>query len=65
MGIRAYGENEAQAFEQEALALTTVITDPAGVTALEVVETHCDVADCLHMRSIAVCQVEFRPSDAR
>ncbi len=45
MGVRGFGETKAQAFEQAALALTAVITDPANVTAREAVEIKCEAPD--------------------
>ena len=38
IGIRGYGENLAQAFEQAALAMTAVITDPVLVRAEQKVD---------------------------
>jgi SHS2 domain-containing protein len=38
MGIRGIGDTRDQAFEQAALAMTAVITDPAKVGATETVE---------------------------
>lgn len=35
MGVRGYGASRAQAFEQAALALTAVITEPSSVRAVE------------------------------
>lgn len=45
MGIRGYGSTPAEAFEQVALALTGVITDPENVDPSERVEVHCEVDD--------------------
>jgi SHS2 domain-containing protein len=45
IGVRGYGASVAEAFEQAALALTAVITDPAGVRPLERVELHCEAPD--------------------
>jgi SHS2 domain-containing protein len=45
MGIRGYGSTPAEAFEQAALALTGVITDPEHVDSSEKVEVHCEVDD--------------------
>jgi tRNA nucleotidyltransferase (CCA-adding enzyme) len=45
IGVRGFGANEAQAFEQAALALTAVVTDPAGVAGREAVDIACDAAD--------------------
>jgi tRNA nucleotidyltransferase (CCA-adding enzyme) len=45
IGVRGFGANEAQAFEQAAIALTAVITDPAGVDVRETVDIACEAAD--------------------
>lgn len=45
MGIRGYGSTPAEAFEQAALALTGVITNPFTVYPSEKVEVHCEVDD--------------------
>lgn len=45
VGVRGTGNSKAQAFEQAALALTAVITDPASVSAKECVEIICEGAD--------------------
>jgi SHS2 domain-containing protein len=45
MGVRGVGATIERAFEQAALALTAVITDPAKVTAREVVEIACQAPD--------------------
>lgn len=45
MGVRGIGATREQAFEQAALALTAVITDPAGVTPLAAVEIRCEAPD--------------------
>ena len=45
IGVRGVGPTEAQAFEQAALALTAVITDPAGVASRDAVDVACEAAD--------------------
>jgi tRNA nucleotidyltransferase (CCA-adding enzyme) len=45
VGVRGIGATPAQAFEQAALAMTAVITDPAGVLPRERVEIACENAD--------------------
>jgi SHS2 domain-containing protein len=45
MGIRGFGSTPARAFEQGALAMTAVVTDPAAVEALEAVTIECEAAD--------------------
>jgi len=45
IGVRGRGATLAEAFEQAALALTAVITDPAGVAAREPVEIECEAPD--------------------
>ena len=43
--MRGFGPTKAAAFEQAALALTAVITDPARVMARETVPIFCEAAD--------------------
>ena len=45
IGIRGIAETRAAAFEQAALALTAVITDPACVSADTTVRIHCQAPD--------------------
>ena len=45
IGVRGFGATKAAAFEQAALALTAVITDPAEVHALQVVPIACEAPD--------------------
>jgi SHS2 domain-containing protein len=45
IGVRGIGATKAAAFEQAALALTAVITDPQRVAALEAVDIHCEAPD--------------------
>lgn len=45
IGVRGFGATPAQAFEQAALAMTAVITDPAGVQARNAVEVSCEAPD--------------------
>lgn len=45
MGVRGYGDTPEQAFEQAALALTAVITNPQGVEPLEQVDIKCMAPD--------------------
>ena len=45
VGVRGIGNSKAQAFEQAALALTAVITDPASVSAKESIEIGCEAPD--------------------
>ena len=44
-GVRAWGSTKAQAFEQAALAVTAVVTDPARVMARETVPIFCEAND--------------------
>ena len=41
VGVRGFGATPAGAFEQAALALTAVITDPSGLAAREQAELDC------------------------
>jgi SHS2 domain-containing protein len=45
MGVRGYGASREQAFEQAALALTSVITDLAKVVAREPIDILCEAPD--------------------
>ena len=45
IGVRGFGPGKAAAFEQAALALTAVITDPATVRPAETVAIDCRAAD--------------------
>jgi SHS2 domain-containing protein len=45
MGVRGFGATKAEAFEQAAIALTAVITDPASVAPAEPVAVECDAPD--------------------
>jgi SHS2 domain-containing protein len=45
VGVRGIGATPAQAFEQAALAMTGVITDPAGVVPRERVDIVCQNRD--------------------
>jgi tRNA nucleotidyltransferase (CCA-adding enzyme) len=45
VGVRGFGPTLAAAFEQAALALTGVVTDPAGIQALRRVEIRCEAPD--------------------
>jgi SHS2 domain-containing protein len=45
VGVRGYGPTRAAAFEQAALALTGVVTDPARVAGTNAVPIACEAAD--------------------
>jgi tRNA nucleotidyltransferase (CCA-adding enzyme) len=45
VGVRGIGSTMAAAFEQAALALTAVITDPAGVAPRDAVDIVCEAPD--------------------
>jgi tRNA nucleotidyltransferase (CCA-adding enzyme) len=45
MGVRGIGPTLAAAFEQAALAMTAVVTDPASVMASEAVDIRCEAPD--------------------
>jgi SHS2 domain-containing protein len=45
IGVRGIGVSKAEAFEQAAVALTAVITEPAAVSARECVEITCEAPD--------------------
>lgn len=45
IGVRGLGASCAEAFEQAAVALTAVVTDPAGGIAATRIELHCEAPD--------------------
>lgn len=45
MGVRGFGASKARAFEQAALGLTAVITDPQTVQSREIVKINCEAPD--------------------
>ncbi len=45
IGVRGWGTTMERAFEQAALALTAVITDPANVLPRETIEIACNAPD--------------------
>lgn len=45
IGVRGLGPTRERAFEQAALAMTAVVTDPAEVRAIEAIEVACDAPD--------------------
>jgi SHS2 domain-containing protein len=45
MGVRGFGATRAQAFEQAALALTAVVSDPAAIEPRERVDVACQASD--------------------
>lgn len=45
IGVRGFGASCAEAFEQAALALTAIVTDPAGVNPVAKVELGCEAPD--------------------
>jgi len=45
MGVRGVGPTLADAFEQTALAMTAVVTDPARVAPKKAVDIHCEAPD--------------------
>jgi len=45
IGVRGFGATEAAAFEQAALALTAVVTDPDTVRAMDRVDFDCEAPD--------------------
>jgi tRNA nucleotidyltransferase (CCA-adding enzyme) len=49
VGVRGIGPTKAAAFEQVALALTGVITDPSAVHAIVPVEIACDAPSDEHL----------------
>lgn len=47
VGVRGVGRTKEEAFEQAAIALTNVVTDPDNVVPLESVEITCEAPDDL------------------
>jgi SHS2 domain-containing protein len=45
VGVRGFGPTMAQAFEQVAIAMTAVVTDPDAVRPLQAVEIDCAAPD--------------------
>lgn len=45
MGVRGIGNSKEEAFEQAAIAMSAVITDPAKISAVERVEITCTAPD--------------------
>ena len=45
IGLRGFGETLAEAFEQAALAMTAVITDPASIVAEQKITIECQCED--------------------
>ena len=45
MGVRGFGATEAEAFEQAALGMTAVVTDPATVQPQEAIMIECEAPD--------------------
>lgn len=45
MGVRGIGKSKTEAFEQAAMALTALVTDPQSVCAEILVEIECQAAD--------------------
>lgn len=45
MGVRGAGPTKAEAFEQTALAMTAIVTDPSRVHAREMVRVECEATD--------------------
>lgn len=45
MGVRGFGQTKEEAFEQAALALTAVVTEPKTVLENEAVEINCEAPD--------------------
>jgi len=45
MGVRGVGATKEEAFEQAAVAMTAVITDPEGVAPLEEIDVECEAPD--------------------
>jgi len=56
IGVRGEGNNVAEAFEQAALALTAIITDPEKVRPVETIKIMCE-APCLELLLVATKEI--------
>lgn len=79
VGVRGIGDTCEAAFEQAALALTAIVTDPAGVRPRETVDIECRAAEPEAMlvdwlgaviaemsaRRLVFCRFEVRFDDGR
>ena len=45
IGVHGCGDSPEQAFEEAAVAMTAVITDPENVACLETVAVNCEAPD--------------------
>jgi protein archease len=45
IGVRGLGRSVEEAFEQAAMALTAIVTDPASVQPRDTVQVHCEEPD--------------------
>ena len=45
IGVRGYGASKADAFEQAALAMVAIVTDPAVVSPVEEIAISCEAPD--------------------
>lgn len=64
IGVRGFGATKSGAFEQAALALTAVITDPANVRLHDVIDISCEAPDdellLAHWLNSVVSQMALR-----
>lgn len=64
IGVRGFAATKAGAFEQAALALTAVITDPADVSQRDVIDIACEAPDdellLAHWLNAIVSQMALR-----
>ena len=64
IGVRGFGPTRAAAFEQAALALTAVVTDPGGVRAIDRVDFDCEARDVelllVHWLGAVITQMALR-----
>jgi tRNA nucleotidyltransferase (CCA-adding enzyme) len=45
IGVEGYGPTLASAFEQAALALTAIVTEPRSIHPIESIDIHCEAPD--------------------
>lgn len=64
IGVRGIGPSRASAFEQAALALTSAVTDPAGLVSRERIEVTCEAPDdtylLLDWLNALICEMAVR-----
>jgi SHS2 domain-containing protein len=64
MGVRGFGATKAEAFEQTAIALTALVTDPARVAPLQSISLQCEAPDdellLAEWLNVLICEMGVR-----